>query len=94
MIYAGTVDKRTAQTLRWEGTDMPCSQVVPFVGGPMDGIVLKRSWPLGEKIPCYVFRDSPPESGTPGQAVQVDTFVYRLEQTAPGQYVYVCQETR
>ena len=73
---------------------MPCSQVVTFVGGPTDGIVMKRPYPLDCKITCYVFRDGPPESGAPGQAVQVDTFVYRLEQTATGQYVYVCQETR
>ncbi len=73
---------------------MPRSQVVTFVGGPSDGVVMKRRCPLDHMITCYVFRSVPCESGAPGQTVQVDTVVYRLEKTATGHYVYVCQETR
>ncbi len=73
---------------------MPRREVVTFVGGPTDGVVMKRPCPLADTITCYVFRSVSPASGAPGQTVQVDTVVYRLEKTATGQYVYVCQATR
>ena len=73
---------------------MPRRDVVTFVGGPTDGVVMKRPCPLADTITCYVFRSVLPESGEPGRVVQVGTVIYRLEKTAAGQYVYVCQETR
>ena len=73
---------------------MPRREVVTFVGGPSDGVVMKRRCPLADTITCYVFRSGPPASGAPGQTVPVATVVYRLTKTATGQYVYVCQETR